>query len=154
VPSVDLDGLPDPVNEPAQFRFLHYHGSPELHYALFCLAVFGSNRDIAKQLYRAVHWRFEGQNSEDLAETSLAITGLAFSLHLMGMAHTTALDWLLDPKTVTHLHDPHPRALSRAISTFSYWWGFQGVMSDTFRLAQILEIPRSPEGFESTQPQP
>jgi hypothetical protein len=145
-PGADLDGLPRPANEPAVLRFLHFEAPAEAHYALFCLAMFGCNSDLSKQLYRATHWRFEGESSEHLVETSLAITGLAFAVHLITLAHATTIDWLLDPTTVLRINDPRPRALHRALQTFTDWWGFRCVMDDTNRLGAILkDLQNNPE---------
>lgn len=138
VPGIDLDGLPRPIDEPAQLRFLHYDAPVEMHYAMFGLALFGCDIDLAKQIYRAVHWRFVGEKSEDLVETGMALTGLAFTLHTIGWAHSQAIAWLLDPNTALQLDAPRPRVLNRALQTFRDWWGFRRVMDEKNHLGAVL----------------
>jgi len=139
VPGVDLDGLLQPVDDPAYFRFVPYRATPEAHYALFALVLFGCNPDVARQLYRAMHWRHEGETSEQVTETGVAITGLAFTVHMLSLAHSTTIEWLLAPNTASRLSESRSRALHRSFQIFADWWGFRHIMDDEPRLRLVLD---------------
>ncbi len=143
VPGCDLDGLPAPTIEPANLRFVHHQSSPESHYALFCLAIFGINADIAKQLYRAIHWRYEGESPEQLAETGIWMSGLAFTMRQLALAHVMTVNRLFALGTVDTVAASRSRALHRTTQMFACWWEFREVFEDADRLRALLQNLRA-----------
>jgi hypothetical protein len=139
VPAIDLDGLPHPIDVPAQLRYVHYHSSLEAHYCLFSLGLFGFNSELSKQLYEMLDWHFEGESDDDLARTSVEFTGLAFTLYIIGFAQATVTNWLLNPRILDQLSALRPRALHRAIQTFTDFWDLRHVMDDPKLLATAVE---------------
>jgi hypothetical protein len=139
VPGIDLAGLPHPVDVPAELRYVHYDASLEAHHTLFSLGLFGFNGELSKQLYEMLDWHFEGESDDDLARTSVEFTGLAFTLYIVGFAQASVINWLLNPPILDQLSAPRPRALHRAIQTFTDFWDLRHVMDDPKLLATAVE---------------